>query len=229
MLLIVIEHIVWDWNGTLFDDAQVVYLAACEVFAAHGLPSVTMEAYRAGYSRPIETFYARLFGRELSAGEFAGLDDDFHDAYRRTMAGVTLATGARQTLRAWRQSGRSQSLLSMFRHEQLLSLVGRYGIQDEFVRIDGLVGPGGGHKAEHLARHLAALRLDPAAVLLVGDSLDDAAAAAGAGAGCILYNGGYHDRSALEEAAASASAAASGTVPVADTMGEVLSLATAPR
>ncbi|MDT7671516.1 MAG: hypothetical protein QOC74_4299, partial [Pseudonocardiales bacterium] len=38
MLLIVIEHIVWDWNGTLFDDAQVVYLAACEVFAAHGLP-----------------------------------------------------------------------------------------------------------------------------------------------------------------------------------------------
>jgi phosphoglycolate phosphatase-like HAD superfamily hydrolase len=117
----------------------------------------------------------------------------------------------------------------MFRHEQLLSLVGRYGIQDEFVRIDGLVGPGGGHKAEHLARHLAALRLDPAAVLLVGDSLDDADAAAGAGAGCILYNGGYHDRSALEEAAASASAAASGTVPVADTMGEVLSLATAPR
>jgi phosphoglycolate phosphatase-like HAD superfamily hydrolase len=225
MLTVVIEHIVWDWNGTLFDDAQVVYLAACEVFAAHGLPSVSMDAYRAAYSRPIEAFYAKLFGRELAADEFAGLDDDFHDAYRRTMAGVTLATGARQALRDWRRSGRTQSLLSMFRHEQLLSLVGRYGIQDEFVRIDGLVGPGGGVKAEHLARHLDALLLDPAAVLLVGDSLDDAAAAAAVGASCILYNGGYHDRSALEDASASGAAA----VPVADTMAEVLSLAAAPR
>jgi hypothetical protein len=94
MLLIVIEHIVWDWNGTLFDDAQVVYLAACEVFAAHGLPSVTMDAYRAAYSRPIETFYAKLFGRELAAGEFAGLDDDFHDAYRISIS-IRLGAGRR--------------------------------------------------------------------------------------------------------------------------------------
>lgn len=215
MLLIVTDHIVWDWNGTLFDDALIVYLASCQVFAARGLPSVTEAEYRAAYTRPIEAFYERLFGRQLGEGEFPGLDDAFHDAYRRTMAGVTLTTGARQALRDWRLSGRTQSLLSMFRHEQLASLVGRYGIQDEFVRIDGLVGPGGGRKAEHLSRHLAALRVDPAAVLVVGDSLDDADAAAEVGAGCVLFNGRYHDRSALEAAG----------VPIADTMAEVLSFA----
>jgi phosphoglycolate phosphatase-like HAD superfamily hydrolase len=219
MLLIVIEHIVWDWNGTLFDDALIVYLASCQVFAARGLPSVTAAEYRAAYTRPIQDFYHRLFGRQLEDGEFVGLDDAFHDAYRGTMAGVTLATGSRQVLRDWRLGGRTQSLLSMFRHEQLVTLVGRYGIQDEFVRIDGLVGPGGGRKAEHLTRHLAALHLDPAAALLVGDSLDDADAAAEVGASCVLFNGGYHDRSALEVAG----------VPIADTMAEVLSLAAAPR
>lgn len=219
MLLIVIEHIVWDWNGTLFDDALIVYLASCQIFAARGLPSVTAAEYRAAYTRPIQDFYHRLFGRQLEDGEFVGLDDAFHDAYRGTMAGVTLTTGSRQALRDWRLGGRTQSLLSMFRHEQLITLVGRYGIQDEFVRIDGLVGPGGGRKAEHLTRHLAALRLDPAAALLVGDSLDDADAAAEVGASCVLFNGGYHDRSALEVAG----------VPIADTMAEVLSLAAAPR
>ena len=45
-----------------------------------------------------------------------------------------------------------------------------------------------------LARHLAVLELQPADVLLVGDSVD---AAADAGAACVLYDGGYHDRSAL--------------------------------
>jgi HAD superfamily hydrolase (TIGR01549 family) len=219
MLLIVTEHIVWDWNGTLFDDALIVYLASCQVFAARGLPSVTADEYRAAYTRPIQDFYHRLFGRQLAEGEFVGLDDAFHDAYRRTMAGVTLTTGARQALRDWRLGGHTQSLLSMFRHEQLTSLVGRYGIQDEFARIDGLVGPGGGRKAEHLTLHLAALHLDPAAVLVVGDSLDDADAAAEVGASCVLFNGGYHERTALEVAG----------LPIADTMADVLSLAIAPR
>jgi len=219
MLLIVTEHIVWDWNGTLFDDALVVYLASSQVFAARGLPSVTAAEYRTAYTRPIQDFYHRLFGRQLADGEFVGLDDAFHTAYQRTMAGVTLTTGARQALRDWRLGGRTQSLLSMFRHEQLMGLVGRYGIREEFLRIDGLVGPGGGPKVEHLIRHLAALRLDPAVVLLVGDSLDDADAAAEVGASCVLFNGGYHDRSALEVAG----------VPIADTMTEVLSLAAAPR
>jgi phosphoglycolate phosphatase-like HAD superfamily hydrolase len=128
------------------------------------------------------------------------------------MADAALAAGARDALRAWRAGGRSQSLLSMYRHEPLVELVRRFDIEAEFARVDGLVGPGGGRKARHLTAHLTALRLDPADVLLVGDSLDDAAAAAELGAGCVLFNGGYHERSAL---------AGSG-VPVADTMAEVL-------
>lgn len=49
-----------------------------------------------------------------------------------------------------------------------------------------------------LARHLAVLELQPADVLLVGDSVDDADAAADTGAACVLYDGGYHDRGALD-------------------------------
>jgi phosphoglycolate phosphatase-like HAD superfamily hydrolase len=208
----VTKHIVWDWNGTLFDDAHAVYRAACAVFAARGLPSVSFEHYRAAYTRPIQDFYARLFGREMAAEEFAGMDDEFHAAYARAMADAALAAGARDALRAWRAGGGSQSLLSMFRHEPLLELVRRFDIEAEFARVDGLVGPGGGRKARHLTAHLAALRTDPADVLLVGDSLDDAAAAAELGAGCLLFNGGYHERSALMGAG----------VPVADTMAEVI-------
>jgi phosphoglycolate phosphatase-like HAD superfamily hydrolase len=68
--------------------------------------------------------------------------------------------------------------------------------------------PGGGTKTEHLVAHLAALEVEPPAALLVGDALDDLAAARAVGAGCVLYDGGSHHRDALE---------ATG-VPVVDTL-----------
>jgi len=66
------------------------------------------------------------------------------------------------------------------------------------VRVDGLRRSDGGGKAEHLRAHLAALELEPEQVLLVGDALDDLAAARAVGAGCVLYDGGSHHRQALE-------------------------------
>ena len=208
----VIRHIVWDWNGTLFDDFTAVYQAACQLFAARGLPAVSAEQYRAAYTRPIDAFYRRLFGRELTAAEMSGLDADFHDAYRRALPTVGLAPDARAALASWRAGGGSQSLLSMFRHAELTALVGKFGLAGEFTRIEGLVGPGGGRKAEHLVAHLAALDVDPAEVMLVGDSLDDAEAAAEAGARCVLYDGGSHTRATLESHGA----------PVADTLTQAL-------
>ena len=192
------RHIVWDWNGTLFDDVAAVYGAACETFAARDLPPVTLDAYRAAYTRPISLFYSRLFGREFDVAEFPGLDHDFHTAYRTRMSRCGLAEGAAEALESWRRRGGTQSLLSMWRHEELVPVVERFGIAGEFTRIDGLRGPGGGRKSTHLARHLAVLELQPADVLLVGDSVDDADAAADTGAACVLYDGGYHDRGALD-------------------------------
>ena len=78
----------------------------------------------------------------------------------------------------------------MWQHHDLVLLVERLGIDQFFVRVDGLRRPGGGGKAEHLVEHLAALELAPRAVVLVGDSLDDLAAARAVGAGCVLYDGG---------------------------------------
>jgi phosphoglycolate phosphatase-like HAD superfamily hydrolase len=66
------------------------------------------------------------------------------------------------------------------------------------VRVDGLRRSDGGGKAEHLSAHLAALELAPEQVVLVGDALDDLAAARAVGAGCVLYDGGSHHRQALE-------------------------------
>ena len=193
-----VRHLVWDWNGTLFDDHEAVVAAVNDALAKLGLPGIDADGYRTHFTRPVERFYEQVVGRAISAQEWAALDAAYHDSYLGRLERLALAPDARAALAAGAAAGLSQSLLSMWRHDDLVPLVERLGIGRFFVRVDGLRRSDGGGKAEHLVKHLAALELEPSAVVLVGDSLDDLAAARAVGAGCVLYDGGSHHRHALE-------------------------------
>lgn len=193
-------HIVWDWNGTLFDDVEAVVAATSEVFAPYGLGPFGVDEFRAFYTRPIWVAYERLLGRRLGDGEFERLDGAWHDSYHRLMERCALAADARQTIDVLTAAGHSQSLLSMWWHERLVPTIARLGLADAFRRVDGLRLPeqAGGPKAGLLARHLAGLGVNAADVIMIGDSADDALAARQAGARAVLYAGGMTDRAKLE-------------------------------
>ena len=193
-----VRHLVWDWNGTLFDDQVAVVAAVNDALAKLGLPGIDADGYRTHFTRPVERFYEQVAGRAISAEEWATLDGAYHDSYLGRLERLALAPDARAALAAGAAAGLSQSLLSMWRHDDLVPLVERLGIGRFFVRVDGLRRSDGGGKARHLVEHLAALALPAREVVLVGDSLDDLAAARAVGAGCVLYDGGSHHRQALE-------------------------------
>jgi phosphoglycolate phosphatase-like HAD superfamily hydrolase len=206
-------HLVWDWNGTLLDDLTVVVGATNAALDSVGAGPVTVDEHRRDFRRPVADYYAQVLGRTLTAAEFAELDRIFHSTYADGLAAAPLAAGATAALRAW--SG-SQSLLSMWFHEELLDLLDRHGLAGHFVRVDGLrMRPGGGAKTPYLAAHLAALGLPGSACVLIGDSVDDALAAGALGAACVLYAGGVTEAGRL-----------SGTgFPVAYTLSEAVRMA----
>lgn len=195
------RHIVWDWNGTLFDDQHLVVAAVNAVMADQGVEPISLADLQRHYTRPVSLFYERLLGRPIDPSEWPHLDDVYHDAYLAQVESVGLVDGADEVIGTLDDLGRTQSLLSMWRHHQLVPTVQRLGLHERFVRVDGLRGPGGGHKAEHLEAHLRELVAvagdDPSQVLVVGDALDDAAAAAHVGARAVLFDGGSHDADEL--------------------------------
>ena len=182
------RHLVWDWNGTLFDDLAAVVAATNDVLVHAGGRAVTAEEHRQRFKRPIADYYAEELGRPLADGEFTGLDALFHSAYERHRLACKPAAEARDAIAAWTGS---QSLLSMWHHENLVPLVDQFGLTGLLNRVDGLRGPGGGPKRPHLEAHLAALGVSPSSVVLIGDSVDDAEAALGVGASAVLYSGGF--------------------------------------
>jgi phosphoglycolate phosphatase-like HAD superfamily hydrolase len=188
-------HLVWDWNGTLLDDLHIVVAATNASLASVGASPVTAEEHRRDFRRPIVDYYSGVLGRPLTAAEFAAMNQIFHDEYRRLLVGCALTVDALHALRAW--SG-TQSLLSMWYHTELVPEVTRRGLADLLSRVDGLrQRDWGDHKAEHLAAHLDALEVRGGECVLVGDSLDDADAAASVGARCVLYAGGFTDADRL--------------------------------
>ncbi len=209
-------HVVWDWNGTLLADQQLVVDALNHVLDHSGIERMDIDTYRRWYTRPVQRFYERVFGRPIDADEWVQLDALYHEGYREALATVELAADAHDALHTVEAVGATQSLLSMYPHEHLVPLVDRFGLTERFAVVDGLRGDGGGQKAPEMSAHLEQLidltggPLDR--VIVVGDALDDAAAAAHVGARCVLYDGGSHPREELE---------ATG-LPVASTLTEAL-------
>lgn len=193
-----VEHIIWDWNGTLFADGEALIEATVEAFRAAGLPPITRADYRARHRQPIPEFYESLAGRALTAAEQATIDRFFQRAYLRRRDNIPLTHDAVDALNRWRTASGRQSLLSMHPHERLIRLVDKFGIGHYFRAVDGLVAGESGRKAPHLRRHLDKLGADPERTLLVGDSVDDATAALECGVMCLLYHAGDHALHAVE-------------------------------
>jgi phosphoglycolate phosphatase-like HAD superfamily hydrolase len=192
-------HIVWDWNGTLFDDRDAIVSATNEVFLAYGLPPLELDHYRRVYTRPLWVSYERVLGRALVEGEWERIDAAFHDAYHRLMERCRLAADAERTIQALADGGHTQSVLSMWRHDRLTVTVDRLGLRAVFQRVDGLLPEeAGGEKAEFMVRHLAALGYPATDVVMIGDSVDDAMAARHVGARAVLYTGGLQSRAELD-------------------------------
>jgi phosphoglycolate phosphatase-like HAD superfamily hydrolase len=213
-----VSHVVWDWNGTLLDDVGAVLEATTVAFRQAGIQvEVTGDVYRRSFTRPIRLFYERLLERPIGPDEWVRLDHAFHVEYQRREDRCTLAAGAREVLDRIRERGWTQSVCSMLPEEFLLPAVERQGIAGHFVRIDGLRGAErGGAKLQNLVAHLGHLGVAAERTVMVGDTVDDALAARGAGIACILLDSGtgLHDRETIRAAG----------VPVAATVPEALAL-----
>ncbi|MFD4631899.1 HAD family hydrolase [Streptomyces sp. NPDC058284] len=226
-------HIVWDWNGTLLHDIHAVIDATNASFAELGLEPITLERYRDLYCVPVPRFYERLMGRLPTDAEWQLMDTVFHKHYWTRADACALAEGASELLARRLADGRTQSLLSLAPHEHLVPIVRRHGIHEYFVRVDGRTDGSHAGKAERMVRHLAALaehgdggqgahgghgghgELDVERIVVIGDALDDAVAAAHVGARAVLYTGGSHSRASLEVAG----------VPVVDTLADAVDVA----
>jgi phosphoglycolate phosphatase-like HAD superfamily hydrolase len=209
------RHVVWDWNGTLLDDLAIVVESVNAGLTAYGADPIDEDGYRTHYTRPVSRFYEALLGRPVATEEWLHINDLFHQAYFARVGTVGLTRDARQALDLVESAGVGQSVLSMAPHDHLVPIVTQHRLHEYFTAVRGSSGNRGDEKAAALVDHLEDIGVEPAQVVVIGDTPDDAAAAAHVGAGSILYDGGSHHLVDLEAVGAPIAATLTAAVRIA--------------
>ncbi len=191
------HHVIWDWNGTLVDDAWLCVEIVNELLVRRGLAPTTLREYSEVFGFPLRTYYQRV-GFDLEHEDFAALGDEFNVRYSQRRGECCLRAGAYQVLAALRHNGIGQSLLSASNEVDLEQMVADYRLQSHFAAVAGVDNFLGEGKIERGRRHLAALSCQSDKVLLVGDTLHDIEVAVALGVHCVLLPSGHQSRHRLE-------------------------------
>lgn len=193
-----IKYIIWDWNGTLFNDVQLGVDIINNLLKDNNLPQITFDKYRDIFTFPVSDYY-QIAGFDFNKTSFEILGKKFMDEYERRKYEMDLFEGAREVLELARSRGIKQSVLSAYKQDTLVEILNHYKISEYFESIMGLDNIYAGSK-EHLGIELRKkLSYNEDEILFVGDTLHDADVAKAMNVKCILISKGHQSQKKLLE------------------------------
>ncbi|GMU96578.1 HAD family hydrolase [Ignavibacterium album] len=192
-----IKHLIWDWNGTLFNDVQLSVDIINNLLKINKLPQITYEKYRNIFTFPVSDYY-KLAGFDFNKTSFEILGKMFMEEYENRKYEMNLFNGAKEILELVRSRGISQSVLSAYKYDTLLEVLEHYCISEYFESVSGLDNIYAGSK-EHLGIELRKkLNFHKSEILLVGDTLHDADVAKAMDVDCVLISNGHQSADKLK-------------------------------
>ena len=75
------KHIIWDWNGTLLNDAWLFVEIMNGVLDNRNMDTITLEKYRKIFGFPVESYYKKL-GFDLKKESFQKTGLEFIKEYK---------------------------------------------------------------------------------------------------------------------------------------------------
>lgn len=188
-------HILWDFNGTVYDDVEVCRQSTNKLLRDRGLPEmVSADVYREVFDFPVSSYYERV-GFDFSREPFSVVAPQWVVEYEKRSCDCTLYPDVLETMRRFRAQGYHQEILSATEADMLEGQLRTLGLDKE---LDGWNGTGTIHAVSKESIAVAWRAAHPdARVLLIGDTTHDAKVAAAMGADCVLFDGGHMSRERL--------------------------------
>ncbi len=191
--------VVWDWNGTLFDDAGLCVDIMDGMLRERGLPGLTAEQYAESFDFPVRRYYEQL-GIDLEREPFERIGAEFIRLYEARRYECALRAGARELLEGLGRRGVDQVLISAYQRDSLRSLLDHFGIRHLFSTVLGASDVYAYGKIPLALEWFRNHGRRPSEIWVIGDTLHDAEMARRLGAVCWLVLAGHQSRRRLETA-----------------------------
>lgn len=184
------KHIVWDWNGTLLNDAEACTRAVAQMLEMRNMGSLTLEEYRDRIVFPVINLYYEA-GFDMEKENFESICEEYINNYISQAALITIQQDAFKVLDQFQRKGLTQHIVSASGLDILMKQVEFYQLRPFFTHILGQKDNQGESKV-HLARQLLELvDCDPKEVLFIGDTIHDDEVTKEAGFDCCLVANGH--------------------------------------
>lgn len=190
------KYVIWDWNGTLLDDAWLCLEVMNGLLRKRKMAEISEERYREIFSFPVKNYYQAL-GFDFESEPFEFVSTEFITEYDRRKFECKLQNGARELLNHLQEKNIGQSILSASKHSSLQEIVHFYELVPFFQDIKGIDDHHAHGKTDNARRMMADLDYSPENVLLVGDTVHDYEVADTIGIDCWLVEGGHQDAQRL--------------------------------
>ncbi|GGI31359.1 MULTISPECIES: HAD family hydrolase [Bradyrhizobium] len=166
--------LVFDWNGTLLDDAHALLQTTNAILNRFGYAPINMETFREHCDLPLSLLYRNL---GMSQDEVAAVDRDgsavFHNTYEPLADRADLREGARRVLELAHREAALSVIVSNHIVAPLRSQLRRLGIHDYINEALAFESRATQYKSmskgERLRLYMQKYSLDPASTFIIGD------------------------------------------------------------
>ncbi len=192
------DYMIWDWNGTLFDDLDVCFYCINRLLYNHGYkPLYTYAEYKKVFCFPIKQYYQNA-GFDFSKIPYETLADEYMRMYLPLADNCRLNKDALCVIDELNNRGVKQVILTASKKENLLRQLSHFDITDKF---DMLLATDNHycHSKLQLAESFIQNAKDARNIYFIGDSLHDAEVAKAMGAKIFLHTCGHQSLSPSSE------------------------------
>ncbi len=190
------KHVIWDWNGTIFNDVELGIDIINGLLIERKLKAITVEEYRNIFTIPVKNYYSAV-GFDFEKESFEIVGKKWIDEYERRKFECQIYNGVIDVMEMIKEKGIGQSILSAYSQHTLDEMVDHFGLKKYFSHIVGLDNIYAASKV-HLGRQLIEkLESRGEETLMIGDTEHDYEVAVEMGTDCVLLTKGHQDKNRL--------------------------------
>lgn len=189
------KRIVWDWNGTLFDDVDLCFDCINQLLINHSLsPLQDLNAYRNVFQFPIETYYKNV-GFDFDKTSFDVLAHEYMEDYQEKSYACGLQKDAMDTLENIKSKGVPQVILSASKMDYLNRQINLFELNPYIDSVFGIQNIYAKSKLD-IAKEVKSKYTED--LWFIGDSVHDYQVAQSVDSNCVLVTTGHQSREVLE-------------------------------
>ncbi len=189
------RNVVWDYNGTIIDDAKLAVDAENVVLKSYGKSPITLDYYLKECEMPILNFYNKIF--DMEKYDFSEIARRFVENYDLLFETAGVFPEVKSMIELLGKKGYRQGVISGFESSRLVSSLEKFKLDGYFEFMSGADDIACGDKSRRAAAVCEKCDFLPNETLFVGDMYHDFETARCVGADCVLIAKGHQGAEVL--------------------------------